>query len=195
MAGIKSTLEMVLERAERMGKASNRELRDQEAAREGKQLAASFLAGRCQSLLDVLGQRDLDSQLVMMKGVIEVLLRNITLPRSGAANDSPRAMQGLLELGGNHSDLVAVFAEVKRIIDRYSEHKNQIRQQLESAFRQQLQQAEEQQGAGGAAMASIDPSRHPGFNEEWQRLQEQLNSQYGQALEQHKSLAVQALDR
>jgi hypothetical protein len=192
VAEIRSTLEMVLERAEKMGKASVQELQEQEAVREGMQLAASFLAGRQETLMESLGQQGLDKQLCMLKGVVEALLRNITLPRTEEKNDSLRAMQGLLEVGGNHSDLTAVFAEMKQILDRYVEHKKQVRQQLESAFQQQLQQAASQQGAGAAA---IDPTLHPKFNEEWQRLQGELNSQYGKALEQHKALVGRALAR
>ena len=193
MAEIRSTLEMVLERAEKMGKASSRELQEQEAVREGMQLAASFLAGRQQTLMESLGRQGLDKQLCMLRGIVEALLRNITLPRTEDGNDSLRAMQGLLEIGGNHSDLVAVFAEVKQIMERYIEHKKQIRQQLETAFQQQLQQAAAQQGSGAAA--AIDPTLHPKFNEEWQRLQGELNTQYGKALEQHKALVTQVLAR
>ncbi len=191
MAEIRSTLEMVLERAEKMGKASSRELQEQEEVREGMQLAASFLAGRQQTIMEILGRQELDKQLCMLRGIVEALLRNITLPRS-ESNDSLRAMQGLLEIGGNHSDLVAVFAEVKQIMERYIEHKKQIRQQLETAFQQQLQQAAAQQGSGAAA---IDPTSYPKFNEEWQRLQGELNTQYGKALEQHKALVTQVLAR
>jgi len=39
----------------------------------------------------------------------------------------------------------------------------------------------------------LDASQHPKFQEQWQKVQVDLNGQYGRALEQHKALLKQRL--
>ena len=100
-------------------------------------------------------------------------------------------MQGLVSLGKGGGDLVAIFKEMKGILDHYQKQKKEIRRQVEDAFRQQMEQAIVQQtGKKGLGM-KMDPVLHPKFQEEWSRIKADLDGQYNQVLGQHKKLVAQ----
>jgi hypothetical protein len=189
MAEIKSTLEKVLERAATMGQASKEELASEEKYKQGMRLAADYLHGKAPDLSE--SHDTLEVEPLFRKGLVEVFLRNIILPRDEDQQRTDRAMQGLLELGQNSGELATIFGEMKQILDHYLQHKQEIRNQVEEAFRQQMEQALAQQtGQAGLGM-NADPSLHPKFQEEWTRIKGEVDEQYGQALEQHKNMVAQ----
>ena len=102
MAEIKSTLEKVLERAAAMGQASKEELASEEKNKQGMRLAAEYLQGKT---TDLSGSLELiEKEVLVRRGLVEVLLRNIILPRDEDQQRTEKAMQGLLELGKNSGD-------------------------------------------------------------------------------------------
>jgi hypothetical protein len=189
MAEIKSTLEKVLERAATMGQASKEELASEEILKQGMRLAADYIQGQETGLVD--SQETIEKEPLFRKGLVEVFLRNIILPRDEDQQRTERAMQGLIELGRGSAELKTVFSEMKQIMEHYLQHKKEIRSQVEEAFRQQMEQALAQQtGQAGLGM-KVDPSLHPKFQEEWSRIKREVDEQYGQALEQHKKMVAQ----
>lgn len=189
MAEIKSTLEKVLERAASMGRATQDELATEERVKDGMRMAADYLNGNEVDFSSALEQTS--SSVLIKRGVVQAFLRNIMLPRYDDPKRTERAMQGLLELGKGSGDLLSIFKDMKGILDHYQQHKKEIRQQVEDAFRQQMEQAMAQQtGQKGLGM-KVDPALHPKFQEEWSRIKSDLDSQYNQALDQHKDLVAQ----
>jgi len=189
MAEIKSTLEKVLERAASMGRASQKEIQADEQVKEGMRMAADYLQGKemdLSQLMEATGASGL-----VKKGLVQVFLRNIALPRYDDLQRAERAMQGLLELARGSGDLVSVFRDMKGILDHYQQHLKEIRQQVEEAFRQQMEQALSQQtGQKGLGM-KVDPALHPKFQEEWTRVKSDLDDQYNKVLQQHKELVAE----
>jgi len=122
---------------------------------------------------------------------VQAFLRNITLPRDNEQQRAERAMQGLLALGKGSGDLLSIFKDMKGILDHYQQHKKEILQQLEDAFRQQMEQAMAQQAGQAGLGMKVDPTLHPKFQEEWSRVKSDLDTQYNQALNQHKDLVTQ----
>jgi len=189
MAEIKSTLEKVLERAASMGRASQEEIQADEQVKEGMRMAADYLQGKEMDLSQVM-EATVGSGLVK-KGLVQVFLRNIALPRYDDLQRAERAMQGLLELARGSGDLVSVFRDMKGILDHYLQHLKEVRQQVEEAFRQQMEQALSQQtGQKGLGM-KVDPALHPKFQEEWTRVKSDLDDQYNKVLQQHKDLVAE----
>ena len=189
MAEIKSTLEKVLERAASMGRASQEEIQAEEKVREGMRMAAEYLQ---ENEIDFSRARETtgDAALIL-KGVIQVFLRNIALPRDDDQQRAERAMQGLLDLNKGSGDLMTICTEMKSILNHYQQHKKEVRRQVEDAFRQQMEHAlANQTGQKGLGM-KVDPVLHPKFQEEWSRIKTDLNSQYNETLEQHKKLVAQ----
>jgi hypothetical protein len=189
MAEIKSTLEKVMERAASMGRASQEEIQSEEKVKEGMRMAADYLQGKEVDFSGILEATGVSA--LVKKGLVQVFLRNITLPRDDEGQRAEKAMQGLLELAKGSGDLVSVFRDMKGILEHYQQHKKEIHQQVEDAFRQQMEQALTQQtGQKGLGM-KVDPRMHPKFQEEWSKVKADLDGQYNQVLQQHKELVAQ----
>lgn len=193
MAEIKSTLEMVLERAARMGSESGLDTASEEVVKEGMRLGAAYLRGEFEDLSQRLSQQPPARMSWLLQGVVKTLLRNIFLPRASEHEALDFAIKGLMELTQGGGDLQPVFNEIQTIISRYVEHRNQLRKQLEGAFVKQVQQMQDNMARQTGMAMKLDASHHPKFQEEWQRIQNELNNQYGRVLEQHKQLIEQRL--
>ncbi len=190
MAEIKSTMEMVMERAAKMAAASDTDMGSEEMSKEGMRLAAAFLREEEVSLSAQLSAASPEDRAAMQKGAVDILLRNIMLPRSEEPQEGvERVMNGLLEVGQNSPELLQVFAEMKKVLEGYLAHTKQLKEQLES----QLAQHMAQQGAGGQGGMSAEPSQHPKYHEEWAKVKTQLDEQYGQALTQLKDMVQHQL--
>ena len=191
MAEIKSTMEKVLERLARMDAASSppAELAAEETVKQGMRLAADYLRDNTVPLAQTIGEQEPAEQQLMRKGAVQVLLRNIILPRDDDSQAADMAMVGVIDLASGAQDLVQTLAEMRQqVLEQYKNHKKDLRQQLEEAIRQQMEQAvAEQTGQSGLGMR-MDPVHHPKFMEEWQRIIGELNNQYGKALDQYKNL-------
>ena len=190
MAEIKSTIEKVMERAAAMGRATREEIAAEEGVKEGMRMGADYLQDK---EVDFSGALEpAPAAVLVKKGLVQVFLRNIVLPRDN--NDLQRvekAMQGILEVGGRRADLIALFSDMKRLLEQYQQHRKDVRRQVEDAFRQQLERAMAQQtGQAGLGM-KIDPALHPKFQEEWSRVKANIDAQFNNALEQLKHLVAQ----
>lgn len=189
MTEIKSTIEKVMERAAAMGRASREEIAAEERVKEGMRMGADYLQDKEVDFSIALKQTP--AAVLVKKGLVQVFLRNIVLPRENDHQRAEKAMQGLLELGGRGGELGGLFTDVKRLLEQYQEHKKAVRRQVEDAFRQQLERAMAQQtGQKGLGM-KIDPALHPKFQEEWSRVKANIDAQFNNALEQHKHLVAQ----
>jgi hypothetical protein len=123
------------------------------------------------------------------KGAVQAMLRNIFLAREAEKHAlAEKAMQGLLEIGQGDGELLQILAEMKKILDGYRQHGEQLKEQLEAQFSQQMAMMEQNLARQTGMAMKLQPSQHPKFQEEWARIQGQLNEQYGQALQQLKDL-------
>jgi len=194
MAEIKSTMELVLERAARMGKASSDELEREEARRRGMRLAAAFLDGKGEDPEEMLAREDAALQREIRQGMAEALLRNVFLPRDEHARARvERAAQGVVQLAGGAGDVSSICREMLHITGQYDQHRDQLRRQLEEQVRMQLEQVVAQQLGGQASAMEVDAAIETKIREEWARVEGELEEQYGQALEQHRNLLRQRL--
>jgi hypothetical protein len=166
----------------------------QEKEKEGMRLAAGYLRGEQVALAAALVKCPAEAQPHVKKGMVTALLRNIVLPRK--ADEAPaaaKAMQALMEIGRDKGDLAQVFTEMKSILDRYLSHKEQLKKQLEEQFAQQMMLMEKNLAQQTGMKMKLQPSQHPKFAEEWQRIQVELNDQYGRAVEQYKEFIAKHL--
>ncbi|MCI5151283.1 MAG: hypothetical protein D3916_18180, partial [Candidatus Electrothrix sp. MAN1_4] len=70
MAEIKSTMELVMERAARMGRASDEEVQQEEIQKSGMKLAADFLDGKVDSLMTTLAEQPKNKQMSIRSGMV-----------------------------------------------------------------------------------------------------------------------------
>lgn len=194
MAEIKSTMELVLERAAQMGKATSAEIEQDEAKKTGMQLIAAFLEGKEESPSKLLADQEPTKQTAIRLGMAETLLRNLFLPRDEHAQERTElATRGLLDISGGAGDVVSICQDMQHIIGQYRQHREQLHGQLEEQVRMQYEQAVAQQMGGQAEGLNIDPTMQPKFKEEWARVEAELDSQYNQALNQHREQLKQRL--
>jgi len=194
MAEIKSTMDMVLERAARMAAgAGEGDYLGEERLKEGMRLGAAYMRGE-QGLgerLAALAPKELGPA---RKGAVQALLRNIFLAREAEKQAlAEKAMHGLVEVGQGDGELLKILGEMKKILDGYRQHGEQLKEQLEAQFSQQMAMMEQNLAKQTGMAMKLQPAQHPKFQEEWARIQGQLNEQYGQALQQLKELVERHL--
>lgn len=186
MTEIKSTMDLVMERAARFGKASNEDLQRDETRKKGMQKAAEYLEGSIASLTETLKAEKQEMQQTLRQGIAEGLLRNIFLPRDEVQQErTDKAAQGLVELSGGAGDVATICRELQQIMQGYQQHREDLQGQLEQQIKMQYEQMLAQRGAQGEEF-NIDPTMQPKFREEWGKIEAELHSRYHEALEQHK---------
>lgn len=187
MAGIKSTMDLVMERAARMGMATPEEMRHEDNMKQGMQSTVAFLNGTAPSLNEMLAEFAGAEQESVRKGMLTSLLRNLFLPRDedGIARIE-RAIRGLVELNSATPDIGSLCREVQTIALQYGQHRQQLYDQLKEQMRMQIEQLLLRKGMKPDSL-KFDPTTEPQFKEQWSRLEADLDGQYGQALEQFKA--------
>ena len=95
-------------------------------------------------------------------------------------------MDGIKILKKDKTKAENVVSQMKRIFTHYSEQGEQQRkqayQQVKAAFEMKVQQAIEKQGGVPEGM-KIDIEKQPQFQEEWRKIQNQLDGQYVKLLD------------
>jgi hypothetical protein len=190
MAEIKSTLEMVLERAAKMAEDAPSVDENEETKKLGMRLAAEFLGGKLTNLRAELEKNAPETQAHIRYGMAQTLLRNVVLPRDELLQEASRqALAGILKLSGNSGDIGAICGELGQILDQYDQHKEQSTEQLNDAIKAQLQQ--QFMAAGQEMPDSVNPSMHPQYAEELSKMLTALNNQYNDAMDQRKEMILQ----
>ena len=189
MGEIKSAAEIATEKVKGLGEATEEERLKWKYIPEGERLAARYLKEKC-NLVAELSQYEENARKHIVAGAGDILVRNITLPKSDLAErNNKRAMEGLKNLQNDKVRVENVYSSIRRIFNHYMEQGEQQRKQayesLKAEFGAKLQQATQQQ-LGPMVGFKIDVERQPQFQEEWRRLQAQLDEQYLKLLDEYK---------
>ncbi len=188
MAEIKSTMDMVLERAARMAATASSDDTNEDLEKKGMRFAAEFLKGGDSDLLQRLMSQPPGEQMRIRRGMAQTLLRNVVLPRDEELQKAGKiALQAISALGGKSQEIDTTCRELGQILDQYGQHKEQMTQQLEDAIRGQLQQM----AKGRGSQENLNPAMHPQYREELTRMLTGLNNQYTDALNQRKELILE----
>lgn len=191
MAEIRSTMDLVLERAARMGRASADEMQHEDLQRRGMQRGAEFLDKpdqKASDLQDQLKNAPEAERTALRHGMLATMLRNLFLPRDEEGKTRmERACQALVALHGGSAQIDGLCRELQQITGRYDEHRRQIEGQLKEQMRAQIQQALARETGMQTDANNIDPTLDPRYAQEWSHIEAELNSQYGQALDQYRA--------
>ena len=189
MGDIKSAHEIAMEKVEKLGEATEEERLKWKYVPEGEKLAARYMKQNF-NLESELTQYKVNVRECIVDGASEILARNINLPKNDLAKRNNRkAMDGLKSLKNDKVGVENVFSKVRRIFDHYGEQGEQQRKQtyesLKAEFEAKVQQAAQQQ-LGSLVRIRVDVEKQPQFQEEWLRIQRQLDSQYLTLLDEYK---------
>lgn len=189
MGDIKSAREIAMEKVERLGKATDEERLKWKYVPEGEKLAARYLR---QNLNLVAESSHYEENVIryIKEGAADILIRNINLPKNELAKrNNKKAMEGLKTLKSDKISVENIYSKIRSVFNHYIEQGEQQRKQaydrLKVEFEAKVQQAIQQQ-LGSAVGVKIDIERQPQFQEEWRKLQTQLDSQYIKLLDEYK---------
>lgn len=190
MAEIKSTMDMVLERAAKMAAAAQPDVDNEDLVKTGMRLAAEYLNLQETDLAQLLAAQPAKDQVAIRKGMAQTLLRNIVLPRDEQLQASGKiALRGVLALGGKSGEIQSTCQELSQILDQYGQHKEQMTRQLEDAIKAQLEQ--QQMSHGKKGQSPVNPAMHPQYREELAKMLTSLNNQYNDAMKQRKEMILE----
>jgi len=189
MGDIKSAREIALEKIEKLGEATDEERLRWKYVPEGEKLALRYLKKAC-NLANELSQYEKNVTGYVIEGMTEILVRNINLPKDDLARkNNKEAMDGLKTIKNDKISVENVYSKMRHIFNHYIEQGEQQRKQafesLKPEFEAKVQQALQQQ-LGTFTGAKIDVEKHPQFQEEWQKIQTQLDSQYISLLNEYR---------
>jgi len=189
MGDIKSAREIAMEKIENLGEPSAEERLKWKYVPEGEKLAARYIKIGC-NLVDELSQYEEKVKGYIIEGAAEILSRNIDLPRSDLAKrNNKKAMEGLKVIKSNKVDVENVYSKVRRLFNHYMEQGEQQRKRayesLKVEFDAKIQQAVQQQ-LGSLVRIKVDVEKQSQFQEEWRKVQAQLDSQYLKFLDEYK---------
>jgi hypothetical protein len=189
MGIIKSAAEIAKEKLEKIGEPTEQERLKWKYGPEGEKLAALYLKEDTNLMSEVKKYDDKAKQFIATS-VNDILLRNISLPRNETARKiNKKAMDGLKALKNDKVAVENVFSRMRHVLDHYvqegAKQKKQAYEALKSEFEAKLQQAIRQQTGVNARM-KIDVEKQPQFQEEWQRVQAQMEAQYMNLLDEYK---------
>ena len=189
MGDIKSALELAMEKVERLGEATDEERLKWKYVPEGEKLAARYLKQNL-NLVAELSNYEESVIRYIKEGAADILLRSINLPKDELARrNNKKAMEGLKTLKSDKIGVENIYSKIRSIFNHYIEEGEQQRKQayqrLKVEFEAKVQQAIQQQ-LGSVMGIKIDVERQPQFQEEWRKLQTQLDSQYISLLDEYK---------
>jgi len=185
MGEMKSAFEKAMEKVEKLEKASPEELLRTKGVTAGNSHAAKYMSDPDYHLKDEMVGYSSELMKYVCEGAEETLLRSITLPQNQrAAQANKRAMQGLEALKKDKSKLKNVFSKVEQLCDYYEKARHHNYSELKRFFQSRIEGM--QKGVEGWENISAEIEGHPQFQEEWRKVLNELNSQYGQVLSDHK---------
>jgi len=188
MGEIKSAYEIAMEKVGKIGNPTDEELLEWKYKPEGEKLAARYLREDIDLIAEI-NKLEAKGIKYAIEGAISILARNIQLPKNESIKKTnKKALDGIKALKKEKVRVENVFSQIRRLFNYYSENGEQQRkqayQQVKAAFEAKVQQAIEQQ-MGVSAGIKIDVEKHPQFQEEWRRAQNQLDDQYVSLLNEY----------
>ena len=189
MGDIKSAREIAMEKLEKLDEATDEERLKWKYVPEGERLAAGFIKQDC-NLVGELSQYEENVRKYIIAGAEDILIRNINLPNNDLAKrNNRRAMDGLKTLKSDKVGVENVYSKIRHVFNHYVEQGEQQRKQayesLKTEFEAKVQQAVQQQ-LGPLMGIKVDVEKQPQFQEEWRKIQAQLDSQYLKLLDEYK---------
>ena len=163
---IRSAREIALEKAGQIGEATEEERLQWKYLPKGEALAAKYLKEDANITVE-LRQYDDKAKKYVIKGAMDVLTRNLSLPRNEAdKKNNRRIMDGVKLLKRDKAGLENVYSGIRYLFNHYAEEGEKQRQRayqsLKTEMEARIQQAMQQQ-MGTLAGMKIDVEKQPQF--------------------------------
>jgi hypothetical protein len=183
MAEIRSAIEIAMEKADRLGRATKEELETKKWLDHGHRIVARYMQGEIEDLKAGLSDISGNELPLVLKGATEILLRHIVLPRDKDQwPDIKKALSGFVELKGSVAN--QIIPRIEQLLESYEQTRDQYYEQLKMQMQNHLggiRQAISQQ-YGTAIASKIDVNSLPEFQKEWSRISSEITDQFEQQL-------------
>ncbi len=181
MGEIKSALEIAMEKVNQMDEATEEEKLQWKYVPEGEKLAGRYLKEKV-NLIAELNNYEEEVKKYIIYGAAGILARNISLPINDyVKQNNKKVMDGLKLIKTDKVAIENVFSKIRYIFNHYAEQgeqqKKQAYESLKADLGEKIQQALQQQMSPMMG-ARIDVEKHPQFQQEWRKIQQQIDSQY-----------------
>lgn len=181
MSEIKSALEIAMEKVNQMDEATEEEKLQWKYVPEGEKLAGRYLKEKV-NLLSEMNNYSEEVRKFVINGASGILARNISLPINDyIKQNNKKAMDGLKIIKSDKVSVENLFSKIRYIFNHYDEQgekqKKQAYESLKADLGEKIQQALQQQMSPMMG-AKIDVEKQPQFQQEWRKIQQQIDDQY-----------------
>jgi hypothetical protein len=188
MGEMKSAWQIAMEKADKLGKVSPDELNSIKYVPEGNRIASLFILDEKSDLLSELAKFPPgDPARFIKKGIDEILVRNITLPRNDEdTRKTNRAMAGLRLIKENKKQLESVLGLVNTLVNQYQVALQQTYAEFKKKAEVTIQQASRTMRPQRGDQVPPEQKLQLQLQEEWRMVHSELDAQYDRALEEHR---------
>ena len=188
MGEMKSAWQIAMEKADKLGKVSPDELNSIKYVPEGNRIASLFILDEKSDLLSELAKFPPgDPARFIKKGIDEILVRNITLPRNDEdARKTNRAMAGLRLIKENKKQLESVLGLVNTLVNQYQVALQQTYAEFKKKAEVTIQQASRTMRPQRGDQVPPEQKLQLQLQEEWRMVHSELDAQYDRALDEHR---------
>jgi hypothetical protein len=192
MGEMKSAWEKAMEKAERLGKPTDEELKQLEYVPAGNALAARYLQEDNVNLdAELTKYKGTGIRQYIVKGIQETLLRNITLPHNDHDKQvTTKAIKGIKIFKENKKQLDVLYDRINNLLSYYEQARVQAFNQFKSNFEAKIQDISKTLQQRTGTTANLEAQIQLQFQEEWRRASSELDRQYEKTLEEHKQEIV-----
>jgi hypothetical protein len=188
MGEMKSAWQIAMEKADKLGKVSQDELNTIKYVPEGNRIASHFLQDEKADLTSETGAVQPPEALPFVKkGMEEIFLRNISLPRNDEdARRTNRAMAGLRVIKDNKKQLESIYGLINNLVSQYKLALQQTYAEFKKNAEVSIQQAAQTMRPQRGDQMPMDQKIQLQLQEEWRQIHSELDAQYDKALEEHR---------
>jgi len=188
MGEMKSSWQIAMEKAEKLGKVSPEEINSIKYVPEGNRIASQYLQDDKSDLLSELAKLPAgDAAVHVKKGIDEILLRNISLPHNEEdMRRTNRAMSGLRLIKENKKQLETTLGLINNLLNQYQLALKQTYDEFKKKAEMTIQQASRNARPQRGDQMPFEQRLQIQIQEEWRQIHSELDAQYGKALDEHK---------
>ena len=185
---MKSSWQIAMEKAEKLGKVSPEEINSIKYVPEGNRIASQYLQDEKSDLMAEMSKFPPgDAAKYVKNGIDEILLRNINLPHNEEdMRRSNRAMAGLRLIKENKKQLESVLGLINNLVNQYQLALKQTYEEFKKKAEMTIQQASRGARPQRGDQMTLEQRLQLQIQEEWRQIHSELDAQYDKALDEHK---------
>jgi len=188
MGEMKSSWQIAMEKAEKLGKVSPEEINSIKYVPEGNRIASQYLQDDKSDLMAEMAKFPAgDAAVHVKKGIDEILLRNINLPHNEEdMRRTNRATDGLRLIKENKKQIESALGLVNNLLNQYQLALKQTYEEFKKKAETTIQQASRSARPQRGDQMPLEQRLQLQIQEEWRQIHSELDAQYSKALDEHK---------